>query len=138
MELAAEGVATACKWDHSAAGRRELGSDRVTKSGMALPVPPGFLESSRCWGKLGYCDFFEETKEQRFRSLRGPRAPCLLGVPPSGSRSTFALVWDPDGAEKESDVHSGRMGELTSGRPSDERPLSAESGVGAQGGPCSG
>lgn len=61
-------VATACKQDYPAAGRRESGSDRVPKSGMALPVPPGFLESSRRWGQLGYCDFSEETKEQRFRS----------------------------------------------------------------------
>lgn len=30
------------------------------------------------------------------------------------------------------------MGALTSGRPSGEHPLSAASGVGAQGGPCSG
>lgn len=127
--------ATACRWDPSAAGRREWGTDRVPTSGMALPAPPGFLESSRCRGQPGYCGFSGETKAQ---CLRGPQAQCLLWVPLSGSRSAFAPVWDPDGAEEESGVHSGGVGALTSGRPSDGRPLSAESGVGARGGPCSG
>lgn len=127
--------ATACRWDYSAAERREWGTDRVPTSGMALPAPPGFLESSRCRGQPGYCGFSGETKAQ---CLRGPQARCLLWVPLSGSRSAFAPVWDPDGAEEESGVHSGGVGALTSGRPSGERPLSAESGVGARGGPCSG
>lgn len=115
--------------------KREWGTDRVPTSGMALPAPPGFLESSRCRGQPGYCGFSGETKAQ---CLRGPQARCLLWVPLSGSRSAFAPVWDPDGAEEESGVHSGGVGALTSGRPSDGRPLSAESGVGARGGPCSG
>lgn len=94
----------------------ELGGIPVPKSGVALPVPPGF-----CWGScrrptqqvpLAFLGSAELGRTRALTSLRKLGAafqvfkrspsPVFTVGPLSGSRSAFSLVWDLGGAKEES------------------------------------